>query len=89
MAGCDPATLWAAGLSGPSPHPPSCCCRYTSKAAFTDVHRTSPAYLAFKEQQTQWRADHAVEVTGRSYYETGLGHMLPQAAAGGAGTAAS
>lgn len=42
-----------------------------------------------QEQQAQWRADHAVEVSGRSYFETGLGHMLPQpAAATGAAAAA-
>ncbi|KAL4435247.1 hypothetical protein ABPG77_001929 [Micractinium sp. CCAP 211/92] len=49
--------------------------RYISKEYFNDVHRTSQPYLAFKEQQASWRADHAVEVSGQSYFETGVGHM--------------
>ncbi|KAI7837541.1 hypothetical protein COHA_008628 [Chlorella ohadii] len=49
--------------------------RYQSKAYFTDVHQTSEPYLAFKAAQAPWRKEHAVEVTGQSYYETGIGHM--------------
>ncbi|KAL4436634.1 hypothetical protein ABPG75_003773 [Micractinium tetrahymenae] len=49
--------------------------RYTSKEYFNEVHRTSQPYLAFKEQQAAWRADHSVEVSGQSYFETNVGHM--------------
>lgn len=34
-----------------------------------------------QEQQASWRADHAVEVSGQSYFETAVGHMTrPDAA---------
>ncbi|PSC70176.1 Extracellular basic protease [Micractinium conductrix] len=39
--------------------------RYTSKAYFNDAHRTSQPYLAFKEQQAKWRAEHDVELKPR------------------------
>jgi hypothetical protein len=30
-----------------------------------------------QEQQGAWRADKEVEVSGQSYFETGVGHMVP------------
>ena len=49
--------------------------RYESEAAFKEVHRSSAPYLAFREQQQQWRKDKAVVTSGQSYLETGIGFV--------------
>ena len=32
-------------------------------------------HLVLQAAQAPWRKEHAVEVTGQSYFETGIGHM--------------
>jgi quinol monooxygenase YgiN len=46
--------------------------RYVDKEeAFLKIHRSSPAFLKFKEEQTGIKC----HIMGQSYYETGLGKM--------------
>ena len=46
--------------------------RYVDKEeAFLKIHRSSPAFLKFKEDQAGIKC----QITGQSYYETGLGKM--------------
>eukprot|EP00887_Chlorella_sp_A99_P006640 scaffold3.g6640.t1 len=49
--------------------------RYTSREAFTEVHRHSAPYLKWKEEQVPWRKEHNVEVGGQSYFTSGAGHF--------------
>ena len=44
--------------------------RYTDKAAYARVHRSSPAFLKFRKQLS----DLAPQITGGSYVRTGIGH---------------
>lgn len=39
--------------------------------AFLKIHRSSPAFLKFKEDQAGIKC----QINGQSYYETGLGKM--------------
>lgn len=48
------------------------------QSTFTDAWTPSTSHLrcpCLQAAQAPWRKEHAVEVTGQSYYETGIGHM--------------